>query len=107
MAQTADQNAIEVAKKYAQAVKNQGIPVVKTYLFGSRGKNQARPDSDYDICVVVSKSFRNDRWDEAVELQKLTGQFAEYIEPHLLYESDFEDKYDTLVQEIKTTGILV
>ena len=107
MVQKTDQTAIKIARDYALVVKNHGIPVDQAYLFGSRAYGNARKDSDYDVCIVVSKPFKEDRWDEAVELQKLTHYSSECIEPHLMYISDMDDKYDPLVYEVKSHGIPV
>ncbi len=44
-----------------QAIR-EAIPVERIYLFGSRARGDARPDSDYDLLVAVPEgyaTFRN------------------------------------------------
>ncbi len=44
-----------------------GNQVKAVYLFGSRAKGTARPDSDYDILLVVSETFSLDDKDVLYE----------------------------------------
>jgi len=49
-----------------------------TYLFGSRAKGTARPDSDYDLLLVVSNAFSlqdKDRlYDDVMDILLETGR---------------------------------
>lgn len=51
MAEAVDQTLEQIKSKLIQELNPK-----KIYLFGSRGRGDHRPDSDYDLLVVVPKS---------------------------------------------------
>ena len=72
-------------------------------LFGSYAKGQPKADSDIDI-AIISRQFGIDSMDEIIFLRKLALRVDSHIEPIPLCPEDLEDKYSTLVQEIKRYG---
>lgn len=44
-----------IAKAVQKAAK--GTRITRAYLFGSRARNDARPDSDIDLCVEADRRF--------------------------------------------------
>ena len=42
-----------ILKKFLRQLKRQRIRCKRLYLFGSRATGRARPDSDYDVLVVL------------------------------------------------------
>jgi len=77
-----DKKVIEIAKLYAQKVKNY-MPVSMVILYGSHIRGTAKKDSDIDIAVVVDK-FRGDYLKTSAELFNLVRTVNKRIEPVLL-----------------------
>ena len=96
---------IKLAKKYKRELQKV-LPVEQVILFGSQVKGTAKSYSDIDICVV-SPIFGKDRHDERVMLSQFVDNIDLRLEPHPLHPSDFQDKWDTLAQEVRRTGISV
>jgi len=93
-------DAINIAQKYAQVIKN-NFGFQKIILFGSYAKGNPHKGSDIDIAVVFSDY--NNRLDRQVELMKLTRKIDSRIEPHPFREKEFEMS-NPLVSEIMTYG---
>ncbi|MBI2459830.1 MAG: nucleotidyltransferase domain-containing protein [Parcubacteria group bacterium] len=90
--------------KYVNELKNDNLPIEKIILFGSFAKGKQHKWSDVDLCVVSPK-FK-DSWSAMNYLwSKLTFNMNYTIEPVGFNPKDFNDKYSSLVNEIKTTGI--
>ncbi|MCK4745183.1 nucleotidyltransferase domain-containing protein [Candidatus Parcubacteria bacterium] len=91
--------------KYIDILKRDNLPIKKVILFGSYAKNSQREWSDIDLCIISPK-FKNSwkaldyLWDKRIIFD------AKYtIEPIGFNPKDFNDKYSSLINEIKTTGI--
>lgn len=41
-----------VVRRFKEALVKAGFPRVRVFVFGSYARNEARPDSDIDICLV-------------------------------------------------------
>lgn len=95
-----------LAQRYLDAVKNSGISIDKAYLFGSHAKGKIWEGSDVDVCIV-SPSFGKNYQEEKSVLNKLALKIDPRIEPVLFNPSDFGNKYDPLVAEIKRFGIQI
>ncbi len=100
------QAAITLAKRYAQQIKESGIPIEQVVLFGSQAQDTAHPWSDIDVCVV-SPLFGKDRHAERVMLMDLLDMTTELIEPHPYSPEDFHNTLDPLANEIRRIGIVV
>jgi len=97
---------LNLAKKYAKTIEESGIKLQSLYLFGSVVKGKNKEWSDLDTCVV-SKDFENDRISDRVNLMFLSRNISLEIEPHPFSVKEFNDKNNTLAQEIQKTGIRV
>lgn len=95
-----------LAQRYLDAVKDSGISVDKAYLFGSFAKGRTWEGSDVDVCIV-SPQFGVNYQEEKSKLNKLALKIDPRIEPVLFSPSDFGNKYDPLVAEIKRFGVQI
>lgn len=92
-------------QKYINDLQSDRLPIRKVVLFGSYAQGRQHQWSDIDLCIVSPK-FKNTfsalqyLWSK----RKLTNiKYA--IEPVGFSPKDFSDRYDSLIQEIKRTGI--
>jgi predicted nucleotidyltransferase len=54
-----------------ETIENRGLKVLKIILFGSRAKDKAREDSDWDFLVIVDKDLdRTDKWDIIIKIKR-------------------------------------
>ena len=81
-----DQSVINTAKQYIQKIPAK-LELKKAYLFGSYAKGNQRPDSDIDIAVVIGKM--DDFFAVQMLLMRLRRDIDLRIEPHLIWEDDF------------------
>ena len=93
-------DALEVALKYAYAVKSK-YDFVKIILFGSYAKGNYNVDSDIDIAVIL-KDYSN-LIEIQLELMRLRRKIDSRIEPHPFREKDF-DITNPIVNEIIKYG---
>jgi len=90
--------------EYIQILKKDKLPIKKVILFGSYAKGTQHKWSDIDLCIVSPK-FKNAF--KALEYLSLKKPFnTKYtIGPIGFTPKDLQDKYNSLIYEIKTTGI--
>jgi len=91
-------NAIEIATKYAEAVKTK-YDFVRIILFGSFAKGNSSADSDIDIAVIL-KDYNN-IIETQLELMKLRRKIDSRIEPHPFREQDFNINNPIVCEIIK------
>lgn len=96
-----DQSVINTAKQYIQKIPAK-LELKKAYLFGSYAKGNQRPDSDIDIAVVIGKM--DDFFAVQMLLMRLRRDIDLRIEPHLIWEDDFNIQ-NPLAYEIEKTGL--
>ncbi len=83
-------------------------PDAKAVLFGSRARNDAREDSDWDILILVNKDkIRNDDFDTiAYPLFELGWNIGEMIHPILYTFSDWKKRSFTIFHKtVEEEGI--
>ncbi|MBU0579038.1 nucleotidyltransferase domain-containing protein [Patescibacteria group bacterium] len=97
---------LNIAKRYAETIKKNGINLKSLYVFGSRVMGTSKKWSDLDTCVV-SNDFGKDRVFERVKLMCLGRTISLLIEPHPFSEKEFENKENMLAQQIQKTGIKI
>jgi predicted nucleotidyltransferase len=81
----------------------EGLPVEKVILFGSYAKNRPGIDSDIDVAVILDSNINFDRgkidrvawWAKQIDVK---------LEPHILSENDFGNRWLSLPAEIKKFG---
>lgn len=96
----------EKIKEYLSILRESGLVIDKTILFGSAAKGDQKQWSDYDLCVV-SRQFGRNRFEERVRLMKLIPAGGERIEPHPYHPKDLQEKYDPLAAEIRKHGVVI
>lgn len=101
-----DIDAMGLAQKYLGVVRESGISVEKAFLFGSFAKGKSWEGSDVDVCIISSQFGKNYLMEKS-NLNKLALKVDSRIEPVPFTPSDFGNKYDPLVAEIKRFGIQI
>jgi len=97
---------VDEVNEYKKLLKADKLPITGVYVFGSQAKGTARKGSDIDV-AVVSPKFK-DSWTALSYLySKLPYGLGWSIEPMGFNPKDFEDKYSTLIYEIKKYGVKV
>lgn len=98
-------DATKLLKKYLALISRK-YPVQSAYLFGSFARGSTHEGSDIDVCII-SPAFGKDYFDEETDLRRETLNVDTRIEPVAFNPTDFDDKYNVLVHEIKTHGIQI
>ncbi len=86
-------------------------PGAVAYLFGSRARGDCRPDSDWDILILVDNPEFSNSIDDLFrdELYTIELDSGQIISP-LIYPKDYWEKtlrYSPLYRKILTEGILL
>lgn len=92
-----------LACKFLDKIREQGIKIDLAYLFGSYAKGTENRWSDIDI-AIVSRDFTDDRFQERVRLTLMSYDIDSRIEPVPFRPENFIDE-DPLAYEIKRTGL--
>jgi uncharacterized protein len=96
-----NQSVIDTAKLYIQAIP-ESIDLKKAFLFGSYAKGNEHQDSDIDIAIVIGNM--DDFFSVQMQLMRLKRNIDLRIEPHPIWEGDF-DIQNPFAYEIQKTGI--
>jgi len=96
-----DKSIINTAKRYIQSIPVE-LELKKAYLFGSFAKGNERPDSDIDIAIVIGKM--DDFFAVQMLLMRLRRDIDLRIEPHPIWEGDFNAE-NPFAYEIEMTGL--
>lgn len=99
-------DGISAARRFKEALLKKGYPIEKVFLFGSYATGTPREDSDIDV-AVISRPFLKTRMDEMGKFFIVASDIDLRIEPICLHPEDLDEKYSTIVQEVKRTGIAV
>lgn len=94
-------------KNYVSYLKKEhNLSIKKVYLYGSYAKKKPHTWSDIDVCIISSKFEKIDSI--SYLFNKLRKKdIRNSIEPIGFSPNDFKDKYSSLINEIKNTGIEV
>ncbi len=96
---------MEIVQKYVEKIcENYKIEAI--ILFGSYAKGTNNENSDIDIAIITD-DFKNDIFDEELNLMKLRRNIDTRIEPHLIRIEDFKNAETPFIQEVIDTGIKV
>lgn len=95
-------NIKKTIRQLCRQIQNLGYPLEKVIVFGSYAKG-LKGYHDIDI-ALFSKKFGRDRTDESMMLNKLTTKVNSMLEPHPFHTSDWDDKYNSLIAEIRKWG---
>jgi predicted nucleotidyltransferase len=96
-----DQSIIDTATRYIQSIP-ESMEIKKAYLFGSYAKGNEHIDSDIDIAVVLGRM--DDFFTVQMQLMRLRRLIDLRIEPHPIWEGDFNIQ-NPFAYEIEKTGI--
>lgn len=97
---------IREVEEFKKILEADNLPITDMYIFGSYAKGNAKAKSDIDV-AVVSPTFRSP-WTALDYLyNKLPYGKGWSIEPVGFSPSDFESKYSSLINEIKTYGVRI
>ena len=99
-------HSLALASLLKQRLREQGLPIQQVVLFGSHAKGKAHKGSDVDIAVVC-EPFRKTRHEENLECLSTGHSIDLRIETICLHPTDFQNRYSTIVQEVKRYGIPV
>jgi len=98
-------NALEIAKRYIDELKKNGIHITKAYLYGSYATGEARKDSDIDI-VVVSPQFKGIRFEDSFMIARYCRNVDLRISPLAYHPRNFKKDY-IIPHEAMTKGIRI
>lgn len=96
----AENEAVEVARKFLREVRLRGISVVEAYLFGSHVRGTAGDWSDIDIALVCHP-FAEDRTEQNIILWKIAVKIDPRLAPLTLSPDDLDKTHIPLIPEIK------
>jgi predicted nucleotidyltransferase len=96
-----NQAVIDTARLFLKSIP-EDLEVKKAYLFGSYARGNEHSDSDIDIAIVLGKM--DDFFSVQMQLMRLRRSIDLRIEPHPIWEGDFNIQ-NPFAYEIKKTGI--
>ena len=82
----------------------------QVWLFGSRARGEARPNSDWDFLAVLSNSAREDDLDLPSVWKRLRDLRLRRVEVFTMTRADFDawkGSLGTLAEIVASTGLLV
>lgn len=98
------EDVIKKVKLFANEVIKNGVPLDKVILFGSYAREQQNDHSDIDV-ALVSKTFSGFGYEDRKQFSRINIQ-KEFVEIETkTYPTDYFDRGDPFIDEIKLTGI--
>ena len=95
-----------IARRIKRRLTQQGIPVIQVFLFGSLAEGKMHAWSDVDIAVVY-KPFGADRLEEHSRIADAREDFDIPMDIVSFRREDLDNRYSTIVREVKEHGIPV
>jgi len=89
-------------------LKRQLIPNDKLILFGSQARGDARPDSDWDLLLLLDKQeiTIEDEWLYAYPFTKLGWNYGTYLSVKLYSEDEWKKRsFTPFFKSVETDGI--
>jgi predicted nucleotidyltransferase len=100
-----DKSIIEIVNKYIKLLKNNNIPILGIYLYGSYANNNSNKDSDIDLLIVTDNNVS--KLSVGGKAWALTSKVDFRIEPVVVSENDFNSNENLLVEIVKKEGLLI
>lgn len=97
---------LAIARRMKQRLIGKGVPVAQVFLFGSLAEGKTNRWSDVDIAVVYD-AFAQDRLEEHSRISDARRDFDVPMDIVSLRREDLDNRYSTIVQEVKKHGIPV
>ncbi|MDR0384731.1 MAG: nucleotidyltransferase domain-containing protein [Prevotellaceae bacterium] len=94
-------DAVRISKNYIRKLKQNGIPVLDTWLFGSYAKGTYHKDSDIDLAIILPDDQIS--FDMDVRLMTLRRNEEIIIETHTYSREDFLTN-TPIIEQIKQYG---
>lgn len=94
-------------EKYVKVLKADNLPISKVILFGSYAKGTQNKWSDIDLCIISPKFKDAFKTMQYLWIRREIKDVNYAIEPVGFSPKDFNNEYDSLIHEIKTTGTQV
>ncbi|MDR2651528.1 MAG: nucleotidyltransferase domain-containing protein [Prevotellaceae bacterium] len=94
-------DAIRISKNYIKKVRQNGIPVLDSWLFGSYAKGTYHKDSDIDLAIILPDNQMS--FDMDVRLMALRKDEETIIETHTYSSNDFLTN-TPIIEQIKRYG---
>jgi predicted nucleotidyltransferase len=83
-------------------------PDAKVVLFGSRARGEARPDSDWDVMVLLADDSKAGRWDVHEQLWDLGLEVDAEINPVVYRQTEWEKKsFTPFYKNVMHDGIVL
>ena len=79
-------------EKMISARVHQDEPTAKVMLFGSRARGDARPDSDWDVMILLDDNSATNKWAAAIPLYHLSWDIDEVINPIVYKQSEWDKR---------------
>jgi len=88
-------------------MKRQLLPNDRMILFGSQARGDARPDSDWDLLLLLNKAKKEESdEDKAYKFVLMGWDYGTYLSIKLYTENDWEKrKYSPFYENIVNEGI--
>ena len=91
--------------KYINELKKDNLPISKVILFGSYAKGTEHKWSDIDLCIVSPKFKNSFNALQYLWRKRIIHNIQYTIEPIGFTPKDMNNKYSSLIYEIKTNGL--
>ena len=91
-----------------QALKRQLLPNDRMILFGSQARGDARPDSDWDLLVLLDKeksNFHEERSKYGYPFVELGLKYDTYISTKIYIKKDWKNNPSMLKYNVEQEGI--
>ena len=71
----------------------QSEPTAKVMLFGSRARGDARPDSDWDVMVLLDDASAGKKWEVSSSLFELGWDIDKMVHPIVYTQSEWQKRH--------------